>query len=78
MDTPAGAGAYSACTSPREYTSSAPGAYTFWVRAKDAAMYARLRPLIEESVEAIAGVLTALDRLAPEPLPDTEKAVTNR
>ncbi|MCA2218818.1 gluconokinase [Jidongwangia harbinensis] len=44
----------------------------------DAALYARLRPLVEDSVQAIAGVLTELDRLAPEPLPDTEKAVTNR
>jgi gluconokinase len=45
---------------------------------ENAALYARLRPLIEESVQAIAGVLTALDRLAPEPLPDTEKAVATR
>jgi gluconokinase len=45
---------------------------------ENAALYARLRPLIEESVQAVSGVLTALDRLAPEPLPDTEKAVTSR
>jgi gluconokinase len=44
----------------------------------NAALYARLRPLIEESVQAVGGVLAELDRLAPEPLPDTEKAVTSR
>jgi gluconokinase len=42
---------------------------------EDAALYARLRPLIERSVAATTDVLTELDRLAPEPLPGTEKAV---
>ncbi len=43
----------------------------------DAALYKRLRPLIERSALAVTDVLTELDRLAPEPLPSTEKAVTD-
>ncbi|WP_306212544.1 gluconokinase [Actinoplanes sp. RD1] len=42
---------------------------------EDAALYKRLRPLIERSALAVTDVLTELDRLAPEPLPSTEKAV---
>ncbi|HET9519274.1 MAG TPA: gluconokinase [Actinoplanes sp.] len=41
----------------------------------DAALYRRLRPLVERSALAIADVLTDLDRLAPGPAPATEKAV---
>lgn len=41
----------------------------------DAAMYRRLRPLIEKSALAVTDVLEELDRLAPAPLPGTEKAV---
>ena len=41
----------------------------------DAALYRRLRPLIEKSALAVTDVLTELDRQAPPPLPDTEKAV---
>ena len=33
LDTPAGAGSYAPCTSPRTYTTTANGAYTFSVRA---------------------------------------------
>ncbi|GGQ63804.1 gluconokinase [Couchioplanes azureus] len=40
-----------------------------------AALYRRLRPLVERSALAVADVLTELDSLAPSPLPDTEKAV---
>ncbi|MBE2314543.1 Ig-like domain repeat protein [Solirubrobacter sp. CPCC 204708] len=36
LDTPAGQGEFSACTSPKTYTASTSGNYTFWVRAKDA------------------------------------------
>jgi gluconokinase len=43
---------------------------------ENAALYARLRPLIERSALAVADVVTELDRMAPEPLPSTEKAVT--
>ena len=45
---------------------------------RDAALYRRLRPLVEQSALAIADVVTELDKLAPKPLPDTEKAVTAR
>jgi len=41
----------------------------------DAALYRRLRPLIEKSALAVTDVLTELDRHAPSPLPSTEKAV---
>ncbi|BCJ56372.1 gluconate kinase [Actinoplanes sp. NBRC 14428] len=41
----------------------------------DAALYKRLRPLVEKSALAVTDVLTELDRLAPSPLPGTEKAV---
>ena len=44
---------------------------------EDAALYARLRPLVERSALAVADVVAELDKLAPEPLPDTEKAVTD-
>ncbi len=37
LDTPAGAGGYSGCTSPQAYTTTANGTYTFSVRATDAA-----------------------------------------
>ncbi|MDA0182327.1 plastocyanin/azurin family copper-binding protein [Solirubrobacter phytolaccae] len=37
LDTPSGAGTFTACTSPQTYTTTANGAYTFLVRAKDAA-----------------------------------------
>jgi gluconokinase len=43
--------------------------------ADDAALYARLRPLVERSALAIADVLTDLDKLSPAPIPATEKAV---
>jgi gluconokinase len=43
---------------------------------ENAALYARMRPLIEQSALAVADVVAELDKLAPEPLPDTEKAVT--
>ena len=41
----------------------------------DAALYRRLRPLIERSVLAVTDVLTELDALAPAASPGTEKAV---
>ncbi|GAA4971558.1 gluconokinase [Actinoplanes utahensis] len=41
----------------------------------DAALYRRLRPLVEKSALAVLDVVAELDRLAPEPLPGTEKAV---
>ncbi|MEV4642714.1 gluconokinase [Actinoplanes sp. NPDC049548] len=41
----------------------------------DAALYKRLRPLVERSALAVTDVLTELDKLAPSPLPGTEKAV---
>jgi len=43
---------------------------------RDAALYRRMRPLIERSALAVADVVTDLDKLAPEPLPASEKAVT--
>ncbi|HWS38998.1 MAG TPA: gluconokinase [Actinoplanes sp.] len=42
---------------------------------QDAALYRRLRPLVEKSALAVLDVVTELDRIAPEPLPGTEKAV---
>jgi gluconokinase len=42
----------------------------------DAALYGRLRPLIERSVLALTDVLTELDALSPGRAPSTEKAVT--
>jgi gluconokinase len=42
----------------------------------DAAMYARLRPLVERSALAVMDVLTELDSLSPGRSPSTEKAVT--
>ncbi|MFI7603193.1 gluconokinase [Actinoplanes sp. NPDC049681] len=45
---------------------------------EDAALYKRLRPLIERSALAVTDVLTELDKLAPSPLPGTEKAVDSR
>ena len=44
-------------------------------RAEFHGMYARLRPLVERSALAVADVVAELDKLAPKPLPDTEKAV---
>ncbi|WP_430784315.1 gluconokinase [Actinoplanes sp. G11-F43] len=41
----------------------------------DAGLYRRLRPLVEKSALAVLDVVTELDRIAPEPLPGTEKAV---
>ncbi|MCO8270019.1 gluconokinase [Actinoplanes sp. TRM 88003] len=41
----------------------------------DAALYARMRPLVESSALAVLDVVKELDRLAPPPLPTTEKAV---
>jgi gluconokinase len=45
---------------------------------ENAALYGRLRPLIEHSALAVADVVAELDKIAPEPLPSTEKAVTDR
>ena len=42
---------------------------------RNAALYRRLRPLVEKSALAVTDVLTELDRHAPSPLPGTEKAV---
>ena len=42
----------------------------------NAALYAKLRPLVETSALAVLDVVKELDRLAPLPLPTTEKAVT--
>ncbi|MEU4164210.1 gluconokinase [Actinoplanes sp. NPDC026670] len=44
---------------------------------QDADLYRRLRPLVEKSALAVLDVVTELDKLAPEPLPGTEKAVRN-
>jgi gluconokinase len=44
---------------------------------ENAALYARLRSLVERSALAVADVVAELDKIAPEPLPDTEKAVTD-
>ena len=41
----------------------------------NAQLYRRMRPLVERSALAVTDVLSELDRLAPAPLPDTEKAV---
>ncbi|GIE95175.1 gluconokinase [Paractinoplanes rishiriensis] len=40
-----------------------------------AELYARLRPLVEKSALAMRDTVTELDRLAPPPLPTTEKAI---
>jgi gluconokinase len=37
-----------------------------------------MRPLVERAALAVMDVVTELDKLAPKPLPDTEKAVTDR
>jgi gluconokinase len=42
---------------------------------ENAALYGRLRPLIERSALAVADVVAELDRLSPQPMPSTEKAV---
>jgi gluconokinase len=42
----------------------------------DAALYRRLRPLVERSALAVTDVLAELDALAPPQSPGTEKAVT--
>ncbi|MEU8612902.1 FGGY-family carbohydrate kinase [Actinoplanes sp. NPDC048791] len=42
---------------------------------KNADLYRRMRPLVEQSALAVTDVLKELDKLAPEPLPDTEKAL---
>ncbi|XVV17232.1 gluconokinase [Actinoplanes sp. CA-131856] len=44
---------------------------------ENAELYARLRPLIETSALAVLDVVKELDRLAPQPIPDTEKAVSD-
>ncbi|MDY7086856.1 MAG: gluconokinase [Actinomycetota bacterium] len=41
----------------------------------NAELYARLRPLVETSALAVLDVVKELDKLAPQPLPTTEKAV---
>jgi gluconokinase len=41
----------------------------------NAELYARLRPLVEKSALAMLDTVKELDRLAPQPLPTTEKAV---
>ncbi len=41
----------------------------------NAELYARLRPLVESSALAVLDVVKELDKLAPQPLPTTEKAV---
>lgn len=41
-----------------------------------AALYRKLRPLVERSALAVLDVVAELDKIAPEPLPGTEKAVT--
>jgi gluconokinase len=41
----------------------------------NAELYARLRPLVEKSALAMLETVKELDRLAPQPLPTTEKAV---
>jgi gluconokinase len=40
-----------------------------------AELYARLRPLVEKAALAVLDTVKELDRLAPPPLPSTEKAV---
>jgi gluconokinase len=40
----------------------------------DATLYARLRPLVEKSALAMLDTVRELDKLAPQPLPTTEKA----
>ncbi|MEV8503212.1 gluconokinase [Actinoplanes sp. NPDC051475] len=45
---------------------------------QDAALYKRLRPLVERSALAVTDVLMELDKLAPSPLPGTEKAIDSR
>lgn len=42
---------------------------------KNAELYGRMRPLIERSALAVADIVADLDKLAPSPLPGTEKAV---
>jgi gluconokinase len=42
---------------------------------ENAALYRRLRPLIERSALAVADIVVELDKVAPQPLPDSEKAV---
>lgn len=42
----------------------------------NADLYRRMRPLVERSALAVTDVLLELDKIAPEPLPDTEQAVT--
>jgi gluconokinase len=42
---------------------------------ENAKLYRRLRPLIEQSALAVADIVAELDKLAPRPLPSTEKAV---
>ncbi len=42
---------------------------------EDTVLYARLRTLVEQSALAVTDVVVQLDKLVPEPLPDTEKAV---
>jgi gluconokinase len=41
----------------------------------NAALYARLRPIVEKSALAVLETVTELDKIAPAPLPTTEKAV---
>jgi gluconokinase len=41
---------------------------------RNAELYRRLRPLVEQSALAIADVVAELDRLAPKSVPGAEKA----
>ena len=43
-----------------------------------AALYRRLRPLIDRSALAVADIVAELDRISPAPLPSTEEAVGTR
>jgi gluconokinase len=45
---------------------------------ENATLYARLRPLVEKAAMAVLETVTELDKLAPQPLPTTEKAVGAR
>jgi gluconokinase len=43
----------------------------------NAALYARLRPLVEKAALAVLDTVAELDKLSPQPLPTTEKAVSS-
>jgi hypothetical protein len=67
LDTPSGAGAYAACTSPRTYATTANGAYVFSVRATDGAGNVDVSP---------ASRSFTLDTVAPETTIDSGPAGT--